>query len=73
MREVVPGAFGAMLAACIPNSTSSQVRFKKSTPMSRSYNLFYEGPRKRHPHALGFACDLNLLVGTVCDRFGGAC
>jgi hypothetical protein len=27
--------------------------------MSRSYDLFYEGPRKHHPHALG----LDELIG----------
>jgi hypothetical protein len=54
------GAFSAMPLACIPNSSPSQVRFKESTPMSRSYDLFYEGRRKRHPRALRFDCDLKL-------------
>jgi hypothetical protein len=27
-----------------PNSSSSQVRFKETIPISRSYDLFYEGP-----------------------------
>jgi hypothetical protein len=73
MCEVMLGAFGAMPPACIPNSSLLQTRFKKSTPMSRSCDLFYEGPRKRHPHALGFDCDLNLGIGAPCDRFGGVC
>jgi hypothetical protein len=41
---VVLGAFGAVPLACIPNSSLSQARFKKSTLMSRSCDLFYEGP-----------------------------
>jgi hypothetical protein len=44
MRGVVLGAFGVVALTCIPNSSPSQVRFKKSTPMSQSYDLFYEGP-----------------------------
>jgi hypothetical protein len=48
------GAFGARPSACISNSSPSQVRYKESTPMSQSCNLFSEGSRKRHPRTLGF-------------------
>jgi hypothetical protein len=41
--------------------------------MSRSCDLFYRGPRERHPHALGFDCDLNLGVGSPYDGFDGVC
>jgi hypothetical protein len=47
-------AFDARPLTCIPNSSPSKTRFKKSTPMSQSYDLFHEGPRKCHPRALGF-------------------
>jgi hypothetical protein len=53
MHAVVLGAFGAMPPACIPNSSLSQARFKESTPMSRSYDLFYEGPPKASPSRIG--------------------
>jgi hypothetical protein len=38
------GVFGARPSACVPNSSPSQVQFKESTPMSPSYDLFYEVP-----------------------------
>jgi hypothetical protein len=38
--------------AGVPNSSPLQARFKESTPMSGSCDLFYEGPQKCHPHAL---------------------
>jgi hypothetical protein len=41
--------------------------------MTRSYDLFYRGPRERNPHALGFDYDLNLGIGGPCDGFDGAC
>jgi hypothetical protein len=53
MHMVTLGAFGVRPPACVPNSIPSQARFKESTLMSRSCDLFCEGPRKRHPHALG--------------------
>jgi hypothetical protein len=43
VHDDAKGAFGARPLACIPNSSPSQARFKESTPMSRSYDLFYEG------------------------------
>jgi hypothetical protein len=49
MRVPAPG--GPL--ARVPNSSPSQVRFKELIPMSRSCDLFYEGPHKHHPHALG--------------------
>jgi hypothetical protein len=55
MHVVMPrgGGFGARHPAHVPNSSPSHVRFKESTPISQSCDLFSEGPRKRHPHALG--------------------
>jgi hypothetical protein len=47
------GGFSARHPAHVPNSSPSHVRFKESTPISQSCDLFSEGPRKRHPHALG--------------------
>jgi hypothetical protein len=47
------GGFGVRPLTRVPNSSPSQVRFKESTPMSRSCDLFFKGPRKRHPRALG--------------------
>jgi hypothetical protein len=73
MHAMMLGAFGAMPPACIPNNSPSQARFKESTPMSQSCDLFYKGPRKRHSRALGFDCDLNLGIGAPCDRSSGAC
>jgi hypothetical protein len=51
---VLRGAFNARPPARIPNSSPSSARFMESTPMSRSCDLFHEGPRKRHPRTLGF-------------------
>jgi hypothetical protein len=67
------GAFGAISPTCIPNNIPSHVRFKESTTMSRSCDLFFEGPRKRHPCALVFDYDLNLGIYAPCDRSGGVC
>jgi hypothetical protein len=52
-RDDARGGFGVRPLARIPNSSSSPARFKESIPMSQSCDLFYEGPRKHHPHALG--------------------
>jgi hypothetical protein len=73
MPMVMLGAFGMRPLTRVPNSSPSQARFKKSTPMSQSCNLFYGGLRKRHPRALGFDFDLNLGIDGPCDGFDGAC
>jgi hypothetical protein len=73
MRMVTPRGFDTRPPAYVPNSSPSQARFKESTPMSQSYDLFYGGPRKRHPCTLGFDCDLNLGIGSPCDGFDSVC
>jgi hypothetical protein len=47
------GGFGMRPLSHVPNSSPLQTRFKESTLMSQSCDLFYEGPRKRYPCALG--------------------
>jgi hypothetical protein len=65
------GAFGMRPLACIPNSSPSQARFKESTPMSRSFDLFYEGPQKCHSHTLGFD-DVIHDLWCLCVAFEGS-
>jgi hypothetical protein len=73
------GAFGVRPLTRIPNSSPSQARFKESTPISRSCDLFSEGPRKCHPRTLGlnelilsFWSRLFLIVDLLFS-FGKAC
>jgi hypothetical protein len=54
MHDGAEGAFSAGHPSCIPNSSTSQVRFNESTPISRSCDLFSKGSRKRHPRTLWF-------------------
>jgi hypothetical protein len=43
VHDGAKGAFNAGLPARILNSSPSQTRFKESTPMRSSCDLFYEG------------------------------